>query len=513
MTFFESLLLLLLAAIALLQVARRLSLPYPAMLAGAGVVVALVPGGPSIPIEPSTYLALFIAPALVDAAYDFPPGATRRFFGPLIAFAVVAVILTTAVVAWISSLFLGLPLAAGVTLGAIVSPPDAAAATAVLRNFSLPRNVDAVLKGESLFNDATALLLFGGALILLSSGGLRLGVALRLGFAVPGGVLLGIACAYVVRYINRFVKDTLGGNLLQFVLSYLVWILADHLRLSAVLCVIAFAMTLARTTNDEFDARMRVHSFAVWSSVVFTLNVFAFLLMGMQARSIISRMQPSHLRQALVFAGLVVVAVVFTRLLAVIGFNRLESRWASAKGRPEPASLNQAVFVGWCGMRGFVTMATAFALPESFPQRDMVVLSAFCVVLATLVLQGLTLRPLVRLLKLGRDDEAARELASARAALAGAALESIAGQDGPEADNLRYRFALKQRTCRQETSGESITRLRELSLKAVEAEREKLEDLRRNDQVGADAYLGLQEQLDWSELTVLRDADRKIEEI
>ena len=161
----------------------------------------------------------------------------------------------------------------------------------------------------------------------------------------------------------------------------------------------------------------------------------------------------------------------------------------------------------------FVTMATAFALPESFPQRDTVVLTAFCVVLATLVLQGLTLRPLVTLLKLGRNDEAARELASARAAMAKAALVSIAGEDGPEAENLRYRFTLKERTCRQETSGESITRLRELSLKAVEAEREKLEDLRLNDRIGADAYLGLQEQLDWSELTVLRDADQKIEEI
>src|ERR1700761_2321007 len=438
MTFFESLLLLLLAAIALLQVARRLSLPYPAMLAGAGVVVALVPGGPSIPIEPSTYLALFIAPALVDAAYDFPPGATRRFFGPLIAFAVVAVILTTAVVAWISSLFLGLPLVAGVALGAIVSPPDAAAATAVLRNFSLPRNVDAVLKGESLFNDATALLLFGGALILLSSGGLRLGVALRLGFAVPGGVLLGIACAYVVRYINRFVKDTLGGNLLQFVLSYLVWILADHLRLSAVLCVIAFAMTLARTTNDEFDARMRVHSFAVWSSVVFTLNVFAFLLMGMQARSIISRLQPAHLREALTFAVIVVVAVVCTRLAVVIGFNRFEARWASSRNQPAPAKLREACFVGWCGMRGFVTIATAFALPDNFPQRDTVVLTAFCVVLATLVIQGLTLAPLVRLLSLDHSGYAALELTFARATLAEAGLVSLEGQEGPEAENLRF---------------------------------------------------------------------------
>jgi len=199
--------------------------------------------------------------------------------------------------------------------------------------------------------------------------------------------------------------------------------------------------------------------------------------------------------------------------MVVIGFNRLEAGWASAKGRPVPASVGQALFVGWCGMRGFVTMATAFALPESFPQRDTVVLTAFSVVLATLVLQGLTLRPLVRLLKLERHDEAARELASARAAMAEAALASIAGQDGPEAENLRFRFALKQRTCRQETNGDSIHRLRELSLNAIEAERKELEELRAKDQIGADAYLGLQEQLDWSELTSLRDADRKIEEI
>ena len=133
-------------------------------------MVALIPGAPTIPIQPATYLALFIAPALVDAAYDFPPGATRRFLAPLITFAVVAVILTTGVVAGLASAFLGLPLAAGVVLGAIVAPPDAAAATAVLRNFSLPRSTDAVLKGESLFNDATALLLFGAALTVLSSG-------------------------------------------------------------------------------------------------------------------------------------------------------------------------------------------------------------------------------------------------------------------------------------------------------------------------------------------------------
>ena len=514
MTFFESLILLMLAAIALLQVARRLSLPYPAMLAGAGAIVALIPGAPIISIQPSTYLALFIVPALVDAAYDFPPEAPRRFLAPLIAFAVFAVILTACVVAGIASALLGLPLAAALVLGAIVAPPDAAAATAVLRNFSIPRNVDAVLKGESLFNDATALLLFGGALTFLHSGGFRLGIGLRLALAVPGGVVLGMVCAYGARYVNRMVKDTLGGNLLQFVLAYLLWIVADHLHLSAVLCVIAFAMTLARTTDSTtFDARMRVQSYAVWSSVVFTLNVFAFLLMGMQARSILSRLQPSHLREDLGFALLVVVAVICTRLVVVIGFNRIEAWWASSRNKPAPAKTGEALFVGWCGMRGFVTIATAFALPDNFPQRDTVLLTAFSVVLATLVLQGLTLAPLIKLLKLDRSGYAALELSFARAALAEAGLASLAGQDGPEAENLRFRLSLIRRTCRRETGIESLDRYRKLGLQAIEAEREQLETLRTKDRIGPDDYLGLQEHLDWSELTLLRDIDRRIEEI
>ena len=509
MTFFESLLILLLVAIALLQLARRLSLPYPTMLAGAGVVVALIPGAPSFSIDPATGLALFIAPAVIDAAFDFPPEAPRRFVAPLVTFAVVAVVLTAVVVAWIAHGLLGLPLAAGIALGAIVAPPDAAAATAVLRRFSLPRNTDAILKGESLFNDATALLLFSGALTVLGRGGLSLPLGLRLGFAAPGGLLLGIVCAYLYRPVSRAVKDTLGGTLLQFVMGYLLWVGAEHLRLSAVLCVIGFAMTLARKLGPEdFDARMRVQSYAVWSSVVFTLNVLAFLLMGMQAKSIVTRMQGAHLREAFGFAGIVILAVVGTRLVVVVGYSYLAYRKERSK-----CSFPQAFFIGWCGMRGFVTIATAFALPASFPYRDTVVLAAFSVVLATLVLQGLTLAPLVRLLKLDQTEQATRELISARVSLARAALRSIVSQKGPEAENLRYRLLLRLQMCLENEDTPQLERLRSLGLRAVSAERSKLEDLRGDDKIGPQAYLGLQEQLDWNELTLLRDAERQIEEI
>ena len=347
MTFFESLLVLLLAAIVLLQISRRLSLPYPAMLAAAGVAVALIPGSPTISFEPDTALALFMAPVVLDAAYDFPIGAVRRMRRELIVFAVLAVIATAALVALIAWKLIGLPVAAAVALGAIVAPPDAAAATAVLSSVSVPRNTSAVLKGESLFNDATALLLFSAALAVLSNGALTLGVGLRVIFAIPGGLLLGVVCAMALRRLNRFLKNTLGGNLLQFVTAFLIWIVAEHLRVSAVLCTIALAMTVARKAELTGGTRMRVQSYAVWSAVVFTLNVFAFLLMGLQGRTIIARMPPDHLQESLAFAALVVLAVIVARLAVVISFNRLNAWWERFHGRPEPATWRQG---GLCGL-------------------------------------------------------------------------------------------------------------------------------------------------------------------
>jgi NhaP-type Na+/H+ or K+/H+ antiporter len=169
--------------------------------------------------------------------------------------------------------------------------------------------------------------------------------------------------------------------------------------------------------------------------------------------------------------------------------------------------------MGWCGMRGFVTIATAFALPDSFPHRDTVVLTAFSVVLATLVVQGLTLAPMVRRLGLDRSQEAMLELASARVTLARTALASMADEQGPEAENLRYRLSLKLQRCVDREGCGPLDRLHDLGLTAIQAERGELENLRSEDKIGPNAYLGLQEQLDWNELTLLRDSERQIEEI
>lgn len=511
-TFFESLLALLLVAIVLLQISRRLAVPYPAMLAGAGVLVALIPGTPALPIDPRTALALFLAPALVDAAFDFPVGTAKRFWRPLVMFAVIGVLFSTAVVAWLGWYMAGLPVAAAVVLGAIVAPPDAAAASAVLSRMSVPRATDTVIKGESLFNDATALLLFGAALAVQSSGHLDLGVASRIALEIPGGVLLGIALAYVVKRINRFVTGTLGGNLLQFVLAFLVWIIADRLHLSAVLCVVAFAMTLARTDGEPSSPRMRVHSYAVWSAVVFVLNVFAFLVMGMQAKTIVSGLSPGALHAALRFAGAIALACIVARMVFVIAFNRWVAFRHARRGEPVPTTMRQAILVGWSGMRGLVTLAAAFALPANFPQRDLIVLSAFAVVLATLVLQGLTLGPLIRLLRLRSDDVFEMELVGARRQLGRAALARLAPEQGEAAERLRHDYRRRQEALDGERDEPSLERQRTLERAAIAEERKRLSELQRAHDIGPEAYLLLQEELDWRELTLLPDEERRIEE-
>jgi len=512
MTFFETLVALLAVAILLLQVTRRMRLPYPGILAAAGVGVAMLPGAPTIPIDPPTALALFIAPVLIDSAYDFPLGAAKRMLLPLFLYAVVAILVTTGVVVTINAFTIGLPLAVAVTLGAIVAPPDAAAATAVLSNLPVARRVDALLKGESLFNDATALLLFGAALTVQARGGLDAETALRIGFAAPGGILFGIAFGFIVSRLRPVTENTVGGTLLQFVYAFATWLIAEHLHLSAVLATVASAMTIATLATVEDSPRMRVHSFAVWTTVVFLLNVVAFLLMGLQARRIVAAMSATDLERAVSFAAIVVIAVIATRLAMAFLFHALVAHRHRRGHVLAPFNRGETLLVGWAGMRGLVTLATAFALPADFPDRDLVVLTAFSVVLATLVIQGATLAPMIHFLKLGRDGEVRDELEAARISLAEAALTRLKSENGPEAEALRIVYS-DHRNAASKTAGRSPLDLRRnLAMAVVLAQRERLEELRDSDKIGPTQYLELQEDLDWKQLSVETDEERRITE-
>lgn len=502
MTFFESLIAILLLAIALLQVSRRTSIPYPTMLAAAGVAVALIPGAPAITLDGHTALALFLAPVLLDAAFDFPLAAIRTLWRPLIGLAVGAVVATAAVVAWIGWAFAGLPLAAAIALGAIVAPPDAAAATTVLRTARLPRRTVEVLTGESLLNDASALLLYAGAVAVQSHGGIDAGVGIRLGLAAPGGLLLGIGFAYLNRWIMRWMRGSLGGNLLQFVNCYLLWLIADRLGLSPVLAIVAMAMTIAGAPDVRGNPRDRVQSFAVWMAVVFLLNVIAFLLMGMQVRAIVSEMRPERLRETAWVAGLVVAGVIVTRMAWVLAYGFVSRRVPALHGDTPPPTVGAGVVVGWCGMRGLVTLAAAYALPGDFPQRDLIVLCAFAVVLATLVVQGLTLAPLIGWLGLRQGHQDRNETKMARRRLGAAAMEAIADQPGKIAGDMRSVFALHQAKLDGGGARTAVIEQQRLKRLVIAAERQVLHDMRDDGTVGEETFTALQEELDWRELVV-----------
>jgi Na+/H+ antiporter len=499
MTLFESLLALMIVAVVLLQVSRRLGTPYPAMLALAGALVAALPWAPNLVIEPRLALVLFIAPVLLDAAYDTAPRELRRYWLPLVSLVLVAVVLTAASVAWAGWVLAGLPIAAAIALGAIVAPPDAAAAKAVLNQFSVPRRTLSILQGESLLNDAVALLIFGAAVSAASSQHSSFArSAPGLLIAIPGGVLAGFLLAKLYLLLRPLVASTTSTSIVEFGATFGVWLIADHLHLSPIITIVAYAMTVATYAPARQNARDRVFSYSVWEAAVFTLNVLAFLLMGMQARMILSHLAGSELWRALTFAIVVLVIVILVRLIWVMIYVALV-RWLRPPSVAVPTK-SMGLLVSWCGMRGLVTLATAFALPQGFPGRDVIVLSAFTVVLGTLVIQGLTIKPLIKLLRIKPDESLDQEISMARTAMIEAAIEMLGKEQSQTANTVRLEFEDAKSTARDSSRPQAETEHDRLRMKAIAEERRVLAEWRGEGRIDDDAFHRLEEELDWAEL-------------
>jgi monovalent cation/hydrogen antiporter len=505
MLLFEWVLALLLAAIVLTTVAGRLGAPYPSLLAIAGAALAFLPFAPNIRIDPELALALFVAPALVDSAYDTSPRDLRRNLIPIVALAVLVVALTTAAVAYLGWRYAGLPIGAAIALGAIVAPPDASAAGAVLRELRLPQRLGLVLQGESLLNDATALLIYRAAIIatagsfsLLSDGPLLL-------LAAAGSVVAGYLFARVYWWATAWASDIPCRTILQFVSTFGVWLLADKLRLSPIIAVVTYAMVLAQDAPRISEPRQRVSSYSVWETAVFIVNVMAFVLMGLQARNIIERLSEEQRWTSLLFGLGVLATVIIVRIIWVASFRTvilLTKQWFSPQMREAVvgSGIPGSIVVSWSGMRGLVTLATAFALPDEFPRRDLIVLCAFCVVLGTLVIQGLTLGPLLRWLRLEDDGTLERDISQARVVVMQAALDSLEGEATPEAAALREQYGAARKVAQNECEPQAATEYDRLRMRAIADQRQALHRLRAQGRIGDEAFHRIEEELDWAEL-------------
>ena len=506
----EHILVLVVAAIVLAAAARRAGAPYPVFLAMGGALLALVPGAPIPNLPPDLVLALFMAPILVDAGYDASLRDLRDNWAPLVSLVVVAVGLTTAAVAFVAhALVPGLPWAAAVALGAIVAPPDAVAATAVLRPLRPPQRILGILEGESLLNDASALLIYRLAVGAVAAGGFSVqAVAPTFLLAVLGSLIAGPALGWLVQRLFEKVQHIPTAIILQFVGTITVWLFAEQVGLSGVLTTVCFAMTLARSAPARIPARIRIPTNAVWATVVFGLNIFAFIFIGLQIRPIVVELAPAARQQYLLVAGAVLATVILVRIGWHMSFNAA-IRWRDRRfgfHPPRPMlrpTVGSGLVISWAGMRGIVTLAAALALPQDFPQRDLILLTAFLVVLGTLLIQGLTLKAVLRALNLHDGDPVGKEEHAARQRMLEAAFAQLPPADSPAADQVRKDFKIRlgqlQRSDGPHASfaGEYDSRYRA----ALRAARQALLAMRESGDIGDDAFHTLENDLDWMEVS------------
>lgn len=536
MHIFEIVIALLLGGAALTLLSRKIGTPYPALVALAGAGLALVPGTPTLVLDPELALTLFVAPVLLDSAFDASARDLRANWRAVAGLALGAVLLTVAVVAAVTRFLVpSMPWSVAIALGAIVAPPDAAAATAVLKQLRPPQRLLVILEGESLFNDASALLIFRLAIGAAVAGALSPVSALPLLVLVTlGSAVLGVVAGRIILPLSSRLDDVAVAVVVQFCGTFGVWLLAERLHLSGILTVVVFAMSISRRAAIVTPARVRIPSYAVWEFAVFVLNVLAFILVGFQLKGILGRLDTSTLVEYAGIAAAVCLATILARI-AWVSMASAVSRWRyySVRARPRgneagaPLSKRAAAVVGWCGMRGIVTLATALALPEAtasgapFPFRDLILFTAFLVVLGTLVVQGMTLRPLMNAFKLEDDGALEREVRAARVETLRAALTATNELREAELSNLlRHRYEVMLRRAEADKLADSNAPLPPLEVenpeageedairRATSAERKRLVALREDGTIGDAAFQRLEQELDLEELHLEQLASR-----
>ncbi|HEY4633150.1 MAG TPA: Na+/H+ antiporter [Candidatus Limnocylindrales bacterium] len=422
----EIIFLVLVVATALSYLARRIRIAEPILFLLGGVVLGFVPGLPAVELEPDLVFLLFLPPILFAAAYFTPIRDFKANARPILLLAIGLVLFTTAVVGVVAaSIVPGMSLAVALTLGAIVAPPDAVAATAVMQRLGVPRRVVTILEGESLVNDASALIAYRTAIAVALTGtfsALDAGV----GFVVSGvgGILVGLLVGAIV---TRALYKT-GEPTLEIVVSLIApmagYLAAEAVGVSGVLATVVAGLMTGRRAATVFSPDARLMGRGVWQIVIWAINAFVFMLIGLQLPSIVAGLSDYGTAELLWFGIAISLTVIVTRIVWVFPATYLPRLLSRRLRERDPYPPPRAVFVvAWAGMRGVVSLAAALALQADFPQRELILFLTFCVIVATLVGQGLSLPWIVRRLGLvARDGPDTEESIARRAAVEAAQL-------------------------------------------------------------------------------------------
>lgn len=513
----EIIILLLAAVLALTTIAEKIRIPYPILLVIGGLALGGVPGLPVVALNPDLVFLVFLPPILWSAAYFTSLRDFRLNLRPILMLAVGLVLVTTASIAGVARWLLpGIGWAEAIALGAIVSPPDAVSATAVGRRLRIPRRVVTILEGESLVNDATALVLYRGAVGAAVSGSFLMGDAvLGFFFAAIVGVAIGIGVSMLTRWAICATDDVFSQIAVTLLAPYIAWVLGESAHASAVLACVAGGLHLRQHFSDGVSPSTRLQARAVWDLLVFVLNGVIFILIGLQLGGIREALPPERLTPVLIAGAAISLTAIVVRL-SWVPLAALLPRWLSlAVRKRDPLPPWPNIFlVSWTGMRGIVTLAAALALPVTtasgapFPFRAEIILISFTVILFTLVLQGLSLRPLIKALHLKEDHALEQEERLAREHAATAALirlDQVVAEEwaSPEqVDRLRLRYSRRlERSAGSHGTQEPATKETEetfqrLLHEVLIAERAALITLRNDGTISDDVLHHLERELD-----------------
>ncbi|MFD8025864.1 Na+/H+ antiporter [Streptomyces lavendulae] len=505
--------------------ARRTPVPAPLMLVAVGLVAAYVPGLPAYTLDPHIVLPLLLPPLLHTAAVDSSYLDLRANARPIALLSVGYVLFATLAVGWVTYMVVpGLTPPVALVLGAVIAPPDAVAATAIARRLGLPNRITTILQGESLVNDATAITAYKVALAAAVGvgAGWAGGIAEFL-LASVGGVGVGLLLMVPIHQLRTRLKEPLLQNTLSLLIPFVAYAAAERVHASGVLAVVVVALYLGHR-NWQVDFATRLQEEAVWKVVAFVLESVVFALIGLQLPVVLKGLGEYEGAAAAGYALVVFLAVVAARYLWVFPATFVP-RWVSERIRlREPDTDWKApVIVGWAGMRGVVSLAIAFSVPMGVPHRNLILFLTFTTVIGTLVVQGLTLPPLIRMLKLPPKDRQAETLAEAQAQSEASRaaeerlvelLESPANSSLPPPLVDRLRTVLERRRNAvwerlgevNPLTGESADDVyRRLAREMIAAEREVFVSLRDRRRIDDEMLRGLLRRLDLEEAAAYRE--------
>jgi monovalent cation/hydrogen antiporter len=517
-------LVLLLFVVLFAAVAQKLKTPYPIVLVVAGLLLSFVPGIPKIDLSPDVVFLVVLPPLLYSAAWltswrDFKFNLVSILFLAfgLVGFTVAGVAATAR---WV---FPGFDWRLGCVLGAVVAPTDAIAATSIAKRVGLPQRIVDILEGESLVNDASGLLALEFAVAMVVRGRvptLASGTG-RFVWLIAAGVAIGLVVGLVVEWVEHQIDDGPIEIVLSILIPYAVYLVAESVRASGVLAVVACGLYLSRQSSQFFSASVRLQAWAVWDSLTFVINGLVFVLIGLQLPHVLAGIGEYKLHELVLYGALFSAIVIVLRLLWMFPGARLSyfirTRLLHQHYRRPDAK--QVFIVGWTGMRGVVALAAAIALPETlsdgtaFPDRNLIVFLTFSVILVTLVLQGLTLPPIICALGLGstggkdhsEEDEARRIIAST----ALARLAEARGDDLPDFgvvyDDIARRYTQRLASLEKEStdsdgmSNRQLQRYRAVLGELLRLERKTAVRLRNEGRINDEVLRKIEHELDLSE--------------